>query len=121
MVGEKFPLFYDFFQKRIRNNVVYCFFVSILPSLIIIFIPQFALFSAILVATKFQDYGFIGTFLTWSVIALWMVPIQFICQRIVKKRIENYLSLLIDRKPLDMEEAREYIIEIFRNTKADDE
>ena len=82
------------------------------------FIPQFAVFSAILLAPKLESYGVIGVILTWSVIFSWMAPVQLLWYYVVKKRIENYLSLLINCRPINMAEAREYIIETFRDAKA---
>ncbi|MEM2145047.1 MAG: hypothetical protein QW279_06785 [Candidatus Jordarchaeaceae archaeon] len=52
---------------------------------------------------------------------IWVAPIYFVYKHIAKKRIENYLSLLIDRKPLNMAEARNYIIELFKAMKTETE
>lgn len=117
MVGQKLPIFYDLFQRKIRNNVVYCFLVSLLPILITAFIPQLAVFSAILMVSRLETYGTAGTALSWVIVLAWVLPIQLAWYFIVKRRLEKYLSLLIDRKSINVDEAKDYIIEKFRKDK----
>lgn len=119
MVGEKNPLFYNFFLRKLHNNSVYCFLVSISPFLIIVFIPQFAVFSAVLLAPMLESYGFIGTIIAWGAAALWIAPIQILWYRVVRKRMENYVALLVNRRTVDVEAARDFIIDLFKRAKTE--
>jgi uncharacterized membrane protein len=117
MVGQKPPIFSDFFQRKIRNNVVYYFIVSLLPILITAFVPLFAVFTAVLAASKLEAYGTAGTTLSWVMVLAWVIPIQLAWYFIVNRRLQKYLALLIDRKPINVDDAKEYIIEKFKKNK----